>query len=139
MLPSMWLQSITVSRHLNCCCALLSGPFPARFFYRLLKAFDLICLTNAVFTSFMLIRTFGTGANSGMSWHYQLPMLLYGVMNVTQLSLLLLKPNMHQAYRFQVGAAGKGSSVSWGLGTGSCIKLGLCSYVAAVYACDAAI
>jgi hypothetical protein len=70
---------------------------------RLLKAFDLICLCNAVFTSFMLIRTFGTGANSGMSWHYQLPMILYGIMNVTQLGLLLLKPDLHQTYRFQVG------------------------------------
>lgn len=50
----------------------------------------------------MLIRTFGTGANSGMSWHYQLPMILYGIMNVTQLGLLLLKPDLHQTYRFQV-------------------------------------
>lgn len=62
----------------------------------------MICLTNAVFTSLMLIRTFGTGNSSGMSWHYQLPMILYACMNVTQLSLLLLKPNLHQAYRFQV-------------------------------------
>jgi hypothetical protein len=69
----------------------------------LLKTFDLICLSNAVVTSFMLIRTFGTGADSGMSWHYQLPMILYAMMNVTQLGLLLLKPDLHQAYRFQVG------------------------------------
>lgn len=71
---------------------------------RLLKAFDLICLTNALFTSYMLIRTFGIGAESGFSWHYQLPMLLYGCMNVTQMTVLLLKPDVHQAYRFQVGS-----------------------------------
>lgn len=70
---------------------------------RLLKASDLFCLVNGVLTSCMLIRTFGTGANSGMAWHYQLFMILYGVMNVTQLALLLLKPELYQRYRFQVG------------------------------------
>lgn len=58
--------------------------------------------------SCMLIRTFGTGANSGMTWHYQLFMILYGVMNVTQLALLLLKPELYQRYRFQVGVLGGG-------------------------------
>jgi hypothetical protein len=75
---------------------------------RLLTASDLFCLANAVLTSCMLIRTFGTGSNSGMTWHYQLPMILYGVMNVTQLALLLLKPELYQRYRFQVGVLGGG-------------------------------
>ena len=77
---------------------------------RLLKASDLFCLVNGVLMSCMLIRTFGTGANSGMTWHYQLFMILYGVVNVTQLALLLLKPELHQRYRFQVG-------VGWSWGT----------------------
>ena len=85
--------------HAVLCCAVLC---------RLLKAFDLICLTNAVFTSFMLVRTFGIGPHSGFSWHYQIPTILYGCMNVTQLALLLLQPNVHQAYRFQV-------CLCWGL------------------------
>lgn len=66
---------------------------------------DLFCLSNAVFTSLMLIRTFGTGSQSGMSWHYQLPMVLYAFMNVTQLGVLLLAPQLFQQRRFQVRCA----------------------------------
>jgi hypothetical protein len=33
----------------------------------------------------------------------QLPMVLYGCMNVAQLSLLVLRPQLYQTYRFQVG------------------------------------
>lgn len=69
---------------------------------RVLRASDLFCVANAVLTSCMLIRTFGTGSNSGMTWHYQLPMLVYACMNVTQMALLLLQPEVYQKHRFQV-------------------------------------
>jgi hypothetical protein len=64
--------------------------------HRLLKAFDLINLCNNIFTYSMLLRTFGFGSSSGMSWHHLLPVATYFILAILQLLVLLLAPNLHQ-------------------------------------------
>lgn len=44
----------------------------------------------------MLIRTFGLGSSSGMSYHHLAPTLVYLTLAILQLGVLLLAPAVHQ-------------------------------------------
>ncbi|KAF6256283.1 hypothetical protein COO60DRAFT_132138 [Scenedesmus sp. NREL 46B-D3] len=86
---------------------LLPEPLESEFWQsasaaRLLKAFDLICLCNNIFTYSMLLRTFGFGSSSGMSWHHLLPVATYFILAILQLLVLLLAPHLHQRHRFRL-------------------------------------
>jgi uncharacterized membrane protein len=75
----------------------------AAFHARLLKAFDFICLCHNIFTYSMLLRTFGLGSSSGMSWHHLLPVATYFILAILQLLVLLLAPNLHQVQSLKAG------------------------------------
>jgi hypothetical protein len=51
----------------------------------------------------MLLRTFGLGSSSGMSWHHLLPVATYFVLAILQLLALLLAPNFHQVPKSNAG------------------------------------
>ncbi|WIA09637.1 hypothetical protein OEZ85_009025 [Tetradesmus obliquus] len=91
---------------------LMPEPLESEFWHstsaiRLLKAFDLICLCNNIFTYSMLLRTFGFGSSSGMSWHHLLPVATYFILAILQLLVLLLAPNLHQRHRLHVTIANR--------------------------------
>jgi hypothetical protein len=68
---------------------------------RLLRRLDLCCLTNSVFISALLLRSFG----APMTWAEWLQAALYPVMSVVQLAVMFWWKESYQQHRFKVSKA----------------------------------
>lgn len=68
---------------------------------RLLRRLDWCCLTNSLFISALLLRSFG----ATMSWSERLQAGLYPVMSMVQLAVMFWHKDLYQRHRFKVSTA----------------------------------